>query len=250
MGVVERGVGWRRRIAALMLALALLLLPAARAVAGHVLPGYEQWDDWGRWPPLPTYVPVWSADPKVCPRILRALKGAGPSPASLYGNPIFLRWQSYAAFRKDNEDEQSFAGWIEVPLFNDGKLAIAVKVTEQNARFEEQTLFVFDDLNYFEARTRVDFMGLWNDPRLLQPLKQFMENNLGSFAAIPKTMRDADYWSHVWFENNVEINVATVVGKIYLVVREPALEAVLVLLFSDDRKGHAVCVIGPKKLVQ
>ena len=91
--------------------------------------------------------------------------------------------------RKDNEDEQSFAGWIEVPLFNDGKLAIAVKVTEQNARFEEQTLFVFDDLNYFEARTRVDFMGLWNDPRLLQPLKQFMENNLGSFAAIPKTMR-------------------------------------------------------------
>ena len=250
MGVVERGAGWRRRIAALMLALALFLLPSAEAFAGRVLPGYEQWDYWGRWPPLPVYVPVWAADQKVCTRILRALNGAGPLPASLYGNSIFLRWQPYTAFPKDDEFDLSFAEWIKVPFFNDGKPVVALRLVSPSSRFIDEYLFVFDDVEYFRAFKPVPLVELLKDPRVLQPYESFMGKRLGSFIEFPSTMKDYEYWKPTWLGDNVEINIAKVGTNFYLVVREPSLETIVVLFFTANQRAQAACLIGPKVLVR
>ncbi|MFI5022106.1 MAG: hypothetical protein ACHQRJ_10705 [Alphaproteobacteria bacterium] len=243
----KRGGGAFGRSASVLAILLGLLAPAVPVLANN-----GQWDYWGRTRPLPYYWVKWSADDGVCKRITKALNGAGPSPASLYGDPIFLRWQSYPNWPQHFRHFifEVKANWMEAPFFNDGNPVIALKLVSPSSRFINEYLFVFDDIEYFRAFKPVPLVELLKDSLVLQPYKPFTENNLGSFAALPKTMRDEDYWSRIWFENDVEINLATVVGKIYLVVREPALEAILVLLFSDNRKGQAVCVMGLKKLVR
>ena len=247
MGVVERGAGWRRRLAALALVLVMLL--SAPAIADKVPPGWAQWDYWGRTRPLPVYMQVWSGDDSVCKRIVKALNGAGPSPASLYDDPIFLRWQVHPAYQKAGWDEpdKMFGEWIEAPFFNDGKSVMAFKLTTPSTRFLDEDLFVFDDLAYFRTLKRVSLPSLLNDRRVLHPLEPLMHERFQAFMALPKTMKDYRIWSREWFGDDVEINLAELNGKIYSVIRMPSLEIVLVLFFSPNREGRGVCLISPKK---
>ena len=246
------GIGGRKRggRGSVAFALALALFLGAPAIADKVPAGYAQWDYWGRSRPLPVYVPVWSADNGVCKRIVRALNGAGPSPASLYGDPIFLRWRDDPDWLTHEMLLSDFGKWMEVPFFNDGKPAIAFKVTSPATYFVQETLYVFDNPRYYRARTWIREAGLRDDPHALRPLEPFLSKRFDSFMAFPKTMKDYRYWSPMWLGDNSEINIAELRGKIYSVIRMPALEFTLVLSFTEDREGHAVCLIGPNKLVR
>ncbi len=244
----RRGIGGRKRSGrgGVALALVLAMLFGAPAIADKVPPGWDQWDYWGRSRPLPIYRLVWSADDGVCKRIVKALNGAGPSPASLYGNPIFLRWQRYPVDMRRNEFDQTFGKWMEVPFFNDGKPAIALKLIYPGGYNADEGLYVFEDLPYYESKEWVT-PQLWKDPRILRPLEPYVAKSFDSFIALPKAMNDYQYWSLMWLGRDIEVNIAKLNGRFYSVMREPSLEVVLVLLFSADREGRAVCVIAPKR---
>ncbi|MFI5022108.1 MAG: hypothetical protein ACHQRJ_10720 [Alphaproteobacteria bacterium] len=232
---------------ALALALLLgLLAPAPPAVAEN-----GQWDYYGRTRPLPYYWVKWSADDGVCRRIVKALNGAGPSPASLYGDPVFLRWRDYADWPQDGPLSMfpTLGKWMEMPFFNDGKPVIAFKLAYPGSYDAGEDFYVFDDLEYYSSpKWRGD--KIWNDPRILQPLKPFLQKGFGELVLLPKTMKNYEFWTKFGIMGSEEFNLAKLNEKIYVVARMPSHELFFVLIFSEDRKGHPVCIIGPKKPVR
>ncbi|MFI5022797.1 MAG: hypothetical protein ACHQRJ_14245 [Alphaproteobacteria bacterium] len=229
----------------------LAILLGLLALAAPVRAENGQWDYWGRTRPLPTYVLAWSADDAVCKRIVRALNAAGPAPASLYGDPIFLRWKNHPAYPRAGRDEpdKTFGQWMRVPFFNNGKPAIAFKFIFPGGYDADEVLHIFDDLQYYKTFKWRQPGDLWNDPRVLKPVEPFLNKSFGDLVALPNMMKDYDYWSRVGIFGSEEDNLASIYGQIYAVVRMPPLELVLVLYFSIDRSGHPVCIIGPKKRV-
>ncbi len=242
----REGLRLRRGLAAA----ALLTLVAIAAPAAA---RYGDFDFWGRSWPLPIYVPVWSADAAVCGRIVKALNAARRPSMSLYSNRIFLRWQDYPADARTNGPDwhpyQDHARWMEVPFFNDGWPVIAFKVIYESSRFIDEHLYVFDDLAYYRSE---DWLTdkLRQNPRVLMPIEPFLAKQFYTLMPLPKTMKDYHYWSLDWVGYDEETNIANIDGRLYIVIRRPSGEAILVLLFSEERKGRAVCLIGPKKLVR
>ncbi len=242
----REGLGFRRGLAAaaLLTVLALAAPAAAR---------YGDFDFWGRTWPLPIYVPVWSADAAVCQRIVKALNGARRPSLSLYSNKIFLRWHDHPAYPRKNGTEwklgEDYGRWMEVPLFNDGRPVIALKVISPGAHFVQEVFYVFDDLAYYRSQ---DWLKgkLWEDPSVLQPIEPFLGKQFYTLMPLPRTIKDYHYWSLDWIGSDEETNIADFNGRLYEVIRRPSDEAILILYFSEERRGHAVCLIGPKKLVR
>ena len=229
----------------------LAILLGLLAPAVPVLAENGQWDYWGRTRPLPYYWVKWSADDAVCKRIVKALNAAGPSPASLYGGPVFLRWRDYADWPQDDPPSMfpTLAKWMEVPFFNDGKPVIAFKLVYPDSYDAGEDFYVFDDLQYYSS-SKWRGGKIWNDRRILQPLKPFLEKGFGELVVLPKTMKNYEFWTKFEIMGSEEDNLASINGKIYAVLRMPPLELMLVLYFSPDRSGHPVCIIGRKRPVR
>ena len=250
MGPGRAGGRWRwcraSKCALLAVALALGLAshPAAAATG--------QYDYWGRTPPLPVYVPIWSADRSVCRRIVRALNAARPAPASLYDDPIFLRWRDDPRYpaAKGIELDHAFGETMKVPFFNDGKRTALFKFVSPSSAFVTQYLFAFRNLRDYRRFGRETLPELLSDPNLLQPLEPFLRKYFREFIALPSDMNEYTYWSRSLLNAQIEINVADLDKKIYVTVRMVPYEWIVVFYFSPSRDGRADCLIGPRKLIR